>query len=81
MQKYDKKRKIKSQNHGKVDIFPKLLYNGNMQIILKPSEERTSVRKLICQLNPRASFKAMHREPLPLAVVGETGWLDSLSQR
>ena len=78
--KYEKKRKIRSQNRGTVDFFPKLLYNGNMQIILKRVLRETSVRNLICQLKPRASFKAMHREPLPLAVVGETGWLNNLSQ-
>jgi len=32
-----------------------------MQIILEAScLEKTRVQKLICQLNPRASFKAMH---------------------
>jgi len=51
-----------------------------MQIILKTSIRKASVRDLICYLKNGASFKAMHIEPLPLAMVGETGWLKNLLQ-
>jgi hypothetical protein len=64
-----------------VDLFPKLLYNGNMQIILKANfKVATSVRNLICQLIPREPHLRRCIEPLPLAMVGETGWLKNLLQ-